>query len=77
MTYTNNQYLKLDIPLNEIAKIKIKTDKNNKMISDLDIKEDEPNIVIAYGIDERIDYNNIYSSVRILITDRETLRGKT
>ena len=71
----NNQYIRLDIPLEEIAKIEIKTDKKNKMISDLEIK-DEPNIVIAYGINTKIDYCNIYSSVRILITDFKTLMGK-
>ena len=76
MTYTNNQYIRLDIPLEEIAKIEIKTDVNNKMISDLEIKEDEPNIVIGYGIYKRIDYCNIFSSVRILITDEKTLKGK-
>jgi ankyrin repeat protein len=76
MTYTNNQYIRLDIPLEEIAKIKIRTDENNKMISDLEIKEDEPNIVIGYGIYKRIDYCNIFSSVRILITDERTLKGK-
>jgi len=32
MTYINNQYLKLDIPIEEIAKIEIKTDENNKLI---------------------------------------------
>ena len=74
MTYTNNQYLRLDIPLEEIAKIGIKTDDNNKTISDLEIKEEEPNIVIAYGINKKIDYSNIYSSVRILITNRSGLK---
>jgi ankyrin repeat protein len=96
MAYINNQYLRLDKPLEEIAKIEIKTDEKNKMISDIDIyviiKRDNkclgfkygtkislelPNIVIAYGINKKIDYCNIYSSVKILITDRETLRGKT
>jgi hypothetical protein len=37
MTYINNQYIRLDIPLENIAKIKIKTDKNNKMISDINV----------------------------------------
>ncbi len=76
MTYTNNQYIRLDIPLEEIAKIEIKTDVNNKMISDLEINEDEPNIVIAYGKEKKIDYCNIYSRIRILITDEKTLKGK-
>ena len=76
MAYTNNQYIRLNKPLEEIAKIEIKTDKENRMISDLDIKEYEPNVIIAYGIDKEIDYCNIFSSVRILITDIETLIGK-
>jgi len=76
MRYINNQYIRLDIPLEEIAKIKIKTDKNNKMISDLDIKDYEPNVIIAFGINGKIDYCNIYSSVRILRTSQKTLMGK-
>jgi hypothetical protein len=31
MAYINNQYLKLDIPLEEIVKIEIKTNTKNKM----------------------------------------------
>lgn len=76
MTYTTNQYLKLDIPLEEIAKIEIKTDEKNRMISDIEINDYEPNIIIAVGIDDMIDYCNIYSSVRILITDYDTIMGK-
>ena len=45
------------------------------MISDLEIKGDESNIIIAYGIDRKINYCNIYS-VKILIIDRKTLIGK-
>ena len=73
-SYKNNQYIRLDIPLEEIAKIEIKTDGNNRLIEELEIKEDEPNIIIAYG--KKVRYDNIYSSVRILITDFETLMGK-
>jgi len=76
MTYINNQYIRLDKPLEEIAKIEIKTDENNKMISDLDIKDFEPNVIIAYGIDRKIDYCNIYSSVKILITNIDALKGR-
>jgi len=76
MAYTNNQYIRLNKPLEEIAKIERKTDKKNRMISDLDIKDYEPNVIIAYGIDNKIDYCNIFSSVRILITDIKTLYGK-
>jgi len=32
MTYINNQYLRLDTSLEEIAKINIDTDHNNKLI---------------------------------------------
>jgi len=72
MTYINNQYLKLDIPLEDIAKIKIYTDENNKLIEDLEINE-EPNIVIAYG--EKVNYNNIFSLVKILITDKKAIKN--
>jgi len=36
ITYLNNQYLKLDLPVNNIAKLKININ-------------DKPNIIIAYG----------------------------
>jgi len=42
MTYINNQYIRLEKPVEEIAKIEIKIDENNKMISDLDIKDFDP-----------------------------------
>ena len=70
MTYTNNQYIRLDKPIEEIAKIEIKTDEKNKLIEDIEIG-DYVNVVIAYG--ERVEYNNIYGGVRILITDEEAL----
>ena len=77
MTYTNNQYIRLDIPLEEIAKIEIRTDVDkNRMISDIEINAYDPNIIIAFGKDKKIDYCNIFSSVRILITDYGTLNGK-
>jgi len=77
MTYINNQYIRLDKPVEEIAKIEIKTDKyNNKLIEEIEINDYEPNIIIAFGINGKIDYCNIYSSVRILITDYKTLEGK-
>ena len=66
MTYTNNQYIRLDIPLEEIAKIEIKTDENNKLIEDIEIG-DYVNVVIAYG--DKVEYDNIYGGVKILITD--------
>jgi hypothetical protein len=76
MNYINNQYLQLDLPLEEIQKIKVITNEKNKLIDDLDIN-DEPNIIIACDKNNnRINYNNIFSSVRILITDYNILKGK-
>ena len=50
MTYINNQYLKLDKSIEEIAKLKVCVNiDNNELIEDLDIIEDESNIIIAYG----------------------------
>ncbi len=70
MAYKNNQYLKLDKPIEEIAKIEIKTYEKNKLIEDIEIG-DYVNVVIAYG--KRVVYNNIYGGIKILITDEEAL----
>ena len=67
MSYINNQYIKLDISISDIIKIKVEIDENNKLIEDLDIIQDNPNIIIAYS--ENVNYYNIFSSVKILITD--------
>jgi len=75
MTYINNQYIRLDIPIKEIAKIEIKTDEKNKLIEELDIEMiggEYPNVVIAYG--EKVEYNNIFTSIRILITNELALK---
>jgi len=79
MTYINNQYLKLDIPIEEIAKIEIKIDKNNIALEDLEIN-DYSNIIIVYGykvnyntIFGGVNYNNIFSGVKILITNHDAL----
>jgi len=72
MTYINNQYIRLDIPIKEIAKIEIKIDeKNNKVIEDLEI-EDYPNVIIAYG--EKVKYDNIFGGVKILVTNETALK---
>jgi len=71
MAYINNQYIRLDESLEEIAKIEIKTDKNNnKLIEELELK-DYPNVVIACG--EKVEYDNIFGGVKILITDKNAL----
>ncbi len=71
MIYVNNQYLRLEETIEEISKIRIKMDENNRMIEDLEMTEYEPNIIIASG--EKVNYNNIYGTVKILITDIETI----
>jgi len=71
MAYINNQYIRLEKPLEEISKIEIKIDENNKLIEDLEI-EDYPNVIIAYG--KKVDYNNIFGGVKILITDKTALK---
>ena len=70
MAYINNQYIKLDKPLEEIADIEIKTDGNNKLIEDIEI-DDYVNVMIAYG--NKVKYNNIFGRVKILITDEKAL----
>ena len=64
MAYLNNQYIRLDKPIEEIAKIKIKTDKKNKLIEDIEIG-DYVNVVIAYG--KRVEYDNIYGGISKLL----------
>jgi len=70
MTYTNNQYIKLDKRLEEILKIQVKTDENNRLIEDLEI-DDYPNVIIACG--NKVEYNNIFGGVKILITNEDAL----
>jgi ankyrin repeat protein len=72
MTYMNNQYLKLEKSIEEIAEIKIWTDYKNKLIEELDIMEEEPNIIIGYS--NRANYYNIYTKVKILITDEKAIK---
>jgi len=81
MKITNNQYLKLEVSLEEIAKIEIDIDMRiNKNIEDIDIEIDnlEPNIMICYINEENkeIDFNNIYPSVRTIIINYEGLDGR-
>jgi len=72
MEYRNNQYIKLNIAIEEISKIRVLMDGKNKLIEDLEIGIEEPNIIICYGGKE-MRYENIYYSVRIVITDYMTL----
>jgi len=73
--YIKNQYIRLDKAIGEILKIDIKIEENEKTIEELEIKENEPNIIIAYGNkNKKNDYKNINKNVRILITDYYGLR---
>ena len=75
MEYRNNQYIKLNLSIEEISKIRLIIDDKNKLIEDLEIGIDEPNIIICYG-GNKINYENIYYSVRIIITDYMTLYNR-
>ena len=71
MSYTNNQYIRLDKPIEEIAKIEIETNKKNKLIEDIELGDNDVNVVIANG--DKVVYNNIYGGIKILITDEKAL----
>jgi len=77
MTYINNQYLKLDIPLEEIAKIKVEYN-NEKLIEDIEIGDEMPNVliyIINYDDEKQPDYGNIFGTVKILITNNKGLKN--
>jgi len=66
MKYTNNQYIKLDLSINEISKIKIKIKNKNKSIENLEIKDINPKIIICYG---KNNFDKIFTTVKTIITD--------
>ncbi len=75
--YKNNQYIKLEQNIEDIAKIQVKITVSNKAVEEIDIKEKEPNVMICYGNDKiKIEYNNIYTSVRTIITNKEAINNK-
>jgi hypothetical protein len=67
MEFRNDQYLKLKLPIDPINILKIQIDYTNLIT---DIKIDKPNVIII--LDDRINYYNIYQSVKILITNEST-----
>ena len=74
---TNNQYMKTDKTLEELKEIYIKSDENDKELDDLEFNE-IPN-VLFYKEKSENGYKkglmeNIFSSVKILVTDFWTLK---
>jgi hypothetical protein len=47
MELNNCQYYKIDLPIEEIAKIKVKTN-NYKLIKDIDVSDIMPNILVCF-----------------------------
>ena len=75
----NNQYIRREIgDIEEIREYKISINRENKRIEELEIG-DKPNILICCEGEEgerKIRYENIYPSVRIIITDRDAIDNR-
>jgi ankyrin repeat protein len=71
MKIVDNQYIRLDMSLEEMAKIEIEFEDINKGLEDINIYDDkgEPNVVVYYEFDERGDLNNIYTGIKTMITN--------
>ena len=79
--YRENEYLRIEKKVEEISRMRIKIMsspiKRPKGIEELEINVEEPNVLICEG-DENVimRYENIYPSVRIIITDAESIRNE-
>jgi len=73
MKLNNCQYYKLDSPIEEIAKMKINY-TCYKLIEDIDVGDIIPNVLVYFNYYvNKPNYNNIFPSVKILITNYEGL----
>ena len=76
MKLNNCQYYKLDSPIEEIAKMEVIYNDDYKLIEDIDVGDNIPNVLVYFNNkDNRPNYNNIFPSVKILITNYEGLEN--
>jgi hypothetical protein len=69
MIRTNNQYIKED-NIERIRQINVITNKTNKTFEEIDITEENPNVAIIYGVNNKKEnLSNLYWSVKTIIID--------